>query len=63
VGRDLGAPGSTVKHIESPGSVLARVGAVESCWLSDRQDVQADSAMGLKLCGHGELVLAHGVAG
>jgi hypothetical protein len=52
-----------VKHIESPDSVLARVGAVESCWLSDRQDVQADSAMGLKLCGHGELVLAHGVAG
>jgi hypothetical protein len=25
----------------------ARVGVVESCWLSDRQDVQADSALGL----------------
>jgi hypothetical protein len=35
-----------VKHSESPDSVIARVGAVESCWLSDRQDEQADSAVG-----------------
>jgi hypothetical protein len=47
LGRELEAPGSTVKHIESPDSVLTRVGAVDSYWLSDRQDVQADSAIGL----------------
>jgi hypothetical protein len=36
-----------MKHIESPGSVLAGVGAVESCWLSNCQDVEADSTLGL----------------
>jgi hypothetical protein len=36
-----------VKHIEAPDSALARVGAVESCWLSDRRHVQVDSALGL----------------
>jgi hypothetical protein len=36
-----------MKHVESLDSVLARVGAIESCCVSDRQDVQADSALGL----------------
>jgi hypothetical protein len=36
-----------VKHIESLDSVLACIGAVEGCGLSDGQDVQADSSVGL----------------
>jgi hypothetical protein len=38
--------------------VLARVGAVECCWLSDRQDVQAASALCLleKIEPQGEVV-------
>jgi hypothetical protein len=46
-GTDLEAPGSTMKHFESPDPVLVRVGAVESRWLCVRQDVQADSAVGV----------------
>jgi hypothetical protein len=34
-------------RVEYHDSVLARVGAVESCWLSDLQDVKANSAAGL----------------
>lgn len=45
--RDLEALGSNVKHIESPDSVLARVGVVESCGLSNRKNGQADSTVGL----------------
>jgi hypothetical protein len=47
-----------VKYIESPDSVFARVGAVESCWFSYRQNVQADSALCLpeKVEPQGEVV-------
>jgi hypothetical protein len=47
VRRDLYMPGSAVKYMESPHSVLAHVGAVESFSLSDRQDVPVDSALSL----------------
>jgi hypothetical protein len=46
VGKDLEVLGSTTKDIESTNSVLASSDTVESCWLSNCQDVQADSAMG-----------------
>jgi hypothetical protein len=44
-----GARGTRLDRRESLDSVPVHVGAVTACWLSNRRDVQADSAVGLLL--------------